>query len=204
MSPGITFERVYRELKRRLAEGEFRPGMAIEPATLGADLDASVTPIRDALHRLVGERLVQAPQHDGFRVPRPTETELRDLYAWNDCLLAVATRRLIRPAPPAPSGPDHPIRERTASLFQAIAACTANPEHSDAIRQMNDRLAPYRTAEAASLPNLGEEIEEIQARLAGGDRAMLKRALARYHRRRHDAAPHILRIAIRPLPPASA
>jgi DNA-binding GntR family transcriptional regulator len=92
--PG-TFERVYAAIKRQLREGVFRPGDRLEPAVLSEQLNASVTPVRDALHRLTGERLVDAPRHEGFRTPMLTETTLRHLYAWHRdlVLLAMLNRR---------------------------------------------------------------------------------------------------------------
>ncbi|WP_204279852.1 GntR family transcriptional regulator, partial [Serratia marcescens] len=60
-SPGATFERVYHELKRMLAEDELPPGSPIEPARIGEQIASSITPIRDALHRLTGERLGSGP-----------------------------------------------------------------------------------------------------------------------------------------------
>lgn len=57
----VTFGRVYAAIKQQLLEGAFRPGERIEPAILSDELGASVTPVRDALHRLAGERLVEAP-----------------------------------------------------------------------------------------------------------------------------------------------
>lgn len=94
MSPGATFERVYNELKRMLAEGELPPGSPIEPALIGRQLASSITPVRDALHRLTGERLVEAPSHNGFRVPLPSEAALRDLYNWNGLVLGLAAKQL--------------------------------------------------------------------------------------------------------------
>lgn len=81
MSPGATFERVYHELRRMLAEDDLPPGTPIEPAMVGRQTAASITPVRVTLHRLTGERLVEAPDHNGFRTPRLTELGLRDLYA---------------------------------------------------------------------------------------------------------------------------
>ena len=79
---------------RRSASGCARastaPGDRLEPALLSEELNASVTPVRDALHRLTGERLVEAPRHEGFRTPMMTETPLRQLYSWHLDLLLLA------------------------------------------------------------------------------------------------------------------
>jgi len=96
MSPGPTFERVYLELKRQLREGTRPPGTPLEPAAIGEELGTSFTPVRDALHRLVGEGLVENPQHNGFSVPRPTEQALRDLYTWNGEALAMMVTGLAK------------------------------------------------------------------------------------------------------------
>jgi len=78
----------------QLRKGAFRPGERLEPAAFSDKLSASVTPIRDALHRLTGERLVETPRHEGFRVPLVTETMLRHLYTWHlDLLLLAIARR---------------------------------------------------------------------------------------------------------------
>src|SRR3954470_11486966 len=90
MTPPGTFERVYAAIRQRLREGVYRPGRRLEPAALSDELNASVTPVRDALHRLTGERLVEAPKHEGFRVPMLTEATLRHLYAWHLDLLLLA------------------------------------------------------------------------------------------------------------------
>lgn len=194
MSPGVTFERVYRELKRRLADGSLRPGQPIEPAQMSAELAASITPIRDALHRLVGERLVEAPNHNGFRVPRPSEAELRDLYLWNGELVGLELRQIhpdtlkeIRLG-----SPDVGIDTATAELFLQIARTTGSAEHAQAVGRLNDRLAPHRRVEPNVLSDLQEELDAIGALLEGGERTRSVRAIARYHQRRARAAPHIL------------
>ena len=88
MSPGPTFERLYTELKRQLRAGTRPPGTPLEPTAIGDELGTSFTPVRDALHRLVGEGLVENPKHNGFAVPHPTEQALRELYAWSGEMLA--------------------------------------------------------------------------------------------------------------------
>src|SRR5688500_211835 len=95
--PG-TFERVYAAIKRQLREGAFRPGDRLEPAALAEQHYSSAPPVRDALQRLTGERLVEAPRHEGFRAPLLSETTLRHLYAWHlDLLLLATARRHWRP-----------------------------------------------------------------------------------------------------------
>src|SRR3546814_11818579 len=58
-------------------------------------LSVSVTPVRDSLYRLTGERMVDFTHGEGFHVHRLTETELRDMLELNLILLlaAIATAR---------------------------------------------------------------------------------------------------------------
>jgi DNA-binding GntR family transcriptional regulator len=133
VSPGPTFDRVYLALKEQLISGRFAPGDHLEPTTIGEELNASITPVRDALHRLVGERMVEAPRNDGFRVPAPTEAELRDLYGWNCRLLelALGRRASARAALLAAGSADAPDMSTfmAADLFRLIARRSGNPEH---------------------------------------------------------------------------
>lgn len=200
MSPGATFERVYVALKERIRCGAFRPGEHIEPASLGEELASSMTPVRDALHRLAGERLVEAPRADGFRAPLLTELGLRHLYGWNLDLLLLALRS-ARPPPysdqtmlPSIEGTDAPegIAETTGSLFLEIARRSANPEHAAAISNVNDRLHPLRLIEPERLPDTHDDLAGIVRLLRSEEIQPLRRAITSYHRRRHRAAPFLL------------
>lgn len=200
MSPGPTFDRVYLALREQVTSGGFAPGEHLEPALIGVDLNSSITPVRDALHRLVGERLVEAPRNDGFRIPAPTEAELRDLYAWNRDLLEFALRKrepkagaaALYAARPAGTPVDQPACQTAADLFRRIARRSGNPEHEAAVELLSDRLAAMRIAEARLFPDLEEELEALRSLLAGDDVGGLRRAIAAYHRRRQRAAPDLL------------
>jgi DNA-binding GntR family transcriptional regulator len=200
MSPGPTFERVYLALKAQLMSARFAPGEHLEPVGLGEEVHASITPVRDALHRLVGERLAEAPRHDGFRVPLLTEAALRHLYAWNMDLALLALRSARGPVAgaEAPSAPTEAstmraeLAEAAARFFSAVGSLSANPEHGAAIAAANDRLAAPRLAEAAVLDGMAGELDQLARLLAKGDLSALRRAIAAYHRRRARAAPHIL------------
>jgi hypothetical protein len=189
MNPGPTFDRVYASLKDQLRSGRWPPGAHLEPAAIGADLAASITPVRDALHRLVGERLVEAPRHDGFWVPAPTETELGLLYAWNGDLVAWALRRHTGSLPSLAGGLDRPD---ALGLFLALARHCRQAELGRAIGSSVERLAEYRGAESETLPAPGEEAGRMADALAQDDRAGLRREIQTWHRRRQRCAPLIL------------
>lgn len=200
MSPGATFERVYLTLKEELGSGRFRPGEQLEPAVLSQELVSSITPVRDALHRLVGERLVQAPRNDGFRAPLLTEAALRDLYEWNLQLLLLACRKAG--TPPAVNTRDLEVSGRindpaelavaASRLFAAIGGLSSSGEHRRTIEALNDRLRAVRRAEARLFADAAEELESIATALTNGDSRGLRHLLAAYHRARERRVPELL------------
>jgi DNA-binding GntR family transcriptional regulator len=189
MSPGVTFERVYLALKDELGSGRHGAGEHLEPSALSADLNASITPVRDALHRLVGEGLVEAPRGDGFRTPLLTEIGLRHLYRWNGTLLDLAARA---PGAEATLPSEAGLLDRTETLFLAIARRPGNPEHAAAVARLSERLRPMRHIEADLLPDASAEIDELSALLLDDASGPLRRALAAYHRKRERLAAEIV------------
>ena len=198
MSPGPTFDRVYLALKEQLMGGAFAPGDHLEPVAIGLDLNASITPVRDALHRLVGERIVEAPRHDGFRVPAPTEAELRDLYAWNGDLLALALRATAGAGARAPQlAAAAGGNWDAADLFRQLARGHGNPQLEAAVDNLSDRLAAFRLAEKLVFEDHDEELLALRELAAAGDRIALRRGLGAYHRRRRRAVSELI-LACRP------
>lgn len=197
MNPPGTFERVYAAIKRQLRNGTYRPGERLEPGVLAEEFNASVTPVRDALHRLTGERLVEAPRHEGFRVPMLTETTLRHLYAWHHdlLLLAILNRRpqASQPeVPPEASNRGAALHERCNAAFLALARSTGNPEHLIALVALTERIEPVQRLEDALLDAAEEESAGIVAAITSSDRKRLRRALLRYHRRRERIVPELI------------
>lgn len=198
MTPPGTFERVYAAIKQRLRGGIYRPGSRLEPAVLADELNASVTPVRDALHRLTGERLVEAPRHEGFRVPMMSETLLRQLYAWHLdlLLLALMKHRLSaegdRVAAASEDSSEAALLDRQNAIFLRIADSTTNPEHVLALQMLAQRLEPVQRLENLLLEDLETETAEIAAAIRSGDRKALRRNLLRYHRRREQAVPELV------------
>ncbi|SNS88002.1 transcriptional regulator, GntR family [Sphingomonas laterariae] len=193
MSPGMTMERIYEVLKAQILTGTLAAGRRLDPARLAPELHASTTPVRDALQRLVGERLVETWPHEGFHVPILTEPSLRDLYAWNldVARLILGTRRMPLIDPPPGRQIDGGAADLTAGFFLRIGLLSANFEHRHAIAGINDRLATARRIEPELFADHDSELAALDAALAARDRPTLQRELIRYHRRRIVAVPAI-------------
>ena len=197
MTPPGTFDRVYAAIKQRLRAGFYKPGDRLEPAALSDELNASVTPVRDALHRLTGERLVEAPRHEGFRVPMMTETMLRQLYAWHLDLLLLAVMRhrssgagenSIKTDEESEPG----LLDRQNAIFLQIAGSTSNPEHVLALQALTERLEPIQRLEDLVLDDVEAETAAIVHAIRAGHRKALRRGLLQYHRRRERAVPQLV------------
>lgn len=190
--------RVYDSLRRRIMTGAFAPGHRLDPARLAEEHNASVTPVRDALHRLTGERLIESWQQEGFYQPVFTEALLRDLYGWSGDLLDLAVRRSSARAEDwQPVMSAEPYADRVAALCSHLAQRTDHRELWHAIEGLNARLYLARATEVAVLEHCEEDFQDLIARLA--EPTPLRRALHRYHRRRIRAAPQIA-AALRPDP----
>lgn len=75
-------DRAYQMLRAQIIDLRMAPGERLTMERLTADLDVSHTPIREALNRLVSERLVSIEPYKGFRVTDLLDAdELRQLFA---------------------------------------------------------------------------------------------------------------------------
>lgn len=199
MNPGATAERVLDTLRGRIAGREFRPGDRLDAAMLAAGLAASVTPVRDALHRLTGEGLVETRLGSGFYIPALDEPLLKDLYDWSAELVLLA----IRGWPRSEAGTSRPpisqpsLPERAGALFLAIARRSANSEHARALARLNARLHAVRTVEPLVLGDTAGELDTWLPVLAAGEREGLRRLCTSYHRRRIRAAAELVRAVYR-------
>lgn len=201
MNSGATLERVYDELKQRILNSVYRPGDRLEPAALADELGSSTTPVRDALHLLIGEHLLATRTGGGFFVPQIDEPALQDLYNWAAQILLLALRDPEAGREPAgisstdTRGDD--IATLTAALFARIGVRSGNAEHLRALRSTNDRLHAARLAELSVLEGWREELDGIETAFNAGDLPRLRRAILAYHRRRHRAAAGVVRALYR-------
>jgi DNA-binding GntR family transcriptional regulator len=196
MNSGATFERVYDALKDRILGNGFRPGERLDPTRLGSELHSSVTPVRDALHLLTGEGLVETRTRDGFHAVMIDAPALEDLYDWNAEILLLAVR--LWPANAAPPRSERsPQTTATAALFADIARHSGNAEHLRAVLSLNDRLQAARACEAVIISQIEDELASMSVLLDRNDRSGLRHAIVAYHRRRHRLSHDLVRALYR-------
>jgi hypothetical protein len=194
MSPGHTMMRVYETLRARVMAGEFAPGERIDPARLAPSLAASMTPIRDALHRLAGERLVDNWKQEGFHQPIVTEAMLRDLYSLSGELLRLMLREGARARKEVvllQAIPDTEWPHRAMVIVRSLLSCTSNLELRAAFQSVSDRLQMVRHAEATILPEPGRELTAVLDAVVRNQWRAAQDHAAIHHRRRIRQVPQI-------------
>jgi DNA-binding GntR family transcriptional regulator len=189
----VTQDRVYRALKGDYLSGQYQAGARLELQSIADRLRSSKTPVREAIHRLVGENLFEADPSGGFRVCLLSPIALIQLYQWNAHLLMSMTHLLKASSlvelldrvtlPEAIDGRTQ-IAARTARLFGAIAEETGNGEAIAAVSRLNERLLCVRLAEITDLDESIRELRVMMNSAVADVHKTIRRRLEAYHERR--------------------
>lgn len=188
MNAGSTMERVYLDLKARIVGGAYPPGTRLDPFHLAKRLAASPTPVREALHRLSGERIIDSWHQEGFRQPIYAESDLCDLYRWASAIIGLALRdpsfedSHATMSLPTMEVEDYPAR--VARLFRGVALLAGNREIRFAMVNMIERTEFIRSAEARTDPSAGHLLAEMEDAFCSANWAELRRKNVHFHRRR--------------------
>jgi hypothetical protein len=189
----VLHERIYAALKLDLREGRLLPGQHIDLQGISDHHRASITPVREAVCRLVGERLVESQRHGGFRVVHLGADTLRELYMLNLAMVLHAVRistdeNIDRAIGtfwyPATSADPSEIAAAAASLFASLGGASGLAEFQIAVEGINDRLASARIMEVQALRDLRRELLMINHGPNGDIRRTIARRISTYHRRR--------------------
>jgi DNA-binding GntR family transcriptional regulator len=73
-------QETYRFLRERLLGGEYAPNERLVEESIARALGVSRTPVREALHKLELEGLVEPAGARGFRVPEDSVAEMKELF----------------------------------------------------------------------------------------------------------------------------
>lgn len=85
-------EQVFRNIQAAIVKGEITPGSKISEPELARTYGISRGPLREAIHRLEGQRLLVRIPHVGARVVSLSYSELIELYEIRESLEGLACR----------------------------------------------------------------------------------------------------------------
>jgi len=88
-------ERVYNDLRAQILSGKIGAGTRLVETTLAKELGVSRTPVREALHKLGLENLVQSMPRVGYMVNDMSEYDVDDLFATRAAIEQLVARRAI-------------------------------------------------------------------------------------------------------------
>jgi len=190
-------EQVYEQIKVDLLTGAFTPGAALLTRELLARYGCGISPLREALARLVGEGFLAASGHRGVRVPLPSCADLDDIYRirillecealdlamqhgddhWEAAALAACHRLERAPLPGA--GEDRAARAteweaRHRAFHTALVAAAPAPRLLRLVEQMVEQTERYR-----ALRLLRSPADLLMRDIAAEHRALLNAALER-------------------------
>jgi DNA-binding GntR family transcriptional regulator len=196
MTAARAFQPTYEGLRSKLIAGEWIPGTRLEMGKLADAFHVSITPVRDSLNRLLGERLVELAPHIGFIVPKLDTEDLMQLIGWHAILVNTALAHVVGFTYTLASHEtaESPIA-RATHFFGAIARDSANPEIEWAIRNSAARLGPYRAYERHFIADAENEIANMHDAAANGQHDQLAHLVERYHDRRRILASKIVAIS---------
>lgn len=104
-------EAVYRALRERIMDGELPPGQRLVIDEIAGAYGVSPIPVREALHLLQAERLVEIRAHIGAVVAPISKDGITEIFTLMECLELAAVRLAVK----------HAGTEHLAILEAAIA-----------------------------------------------------------------------------------
>jgi DNA-binding GntR family transcriptional regulator len=185
----ITHDRIYRTMKADILGGQFTSGAKLTATKIAGRYEASITPVREAIYRLVGEGLVEMTV-EGFHVKLSSRDMLLDILDLSQKLLVVCLQRWS--GSPAMRVDDQPLAaeptaEEAVQLLEKILVTLFVASNNKAIlawgEQANERLRWIRTYQCRGSRRALLECVSIHNLAQQHDRVRLRRQLLAHHRR---------------------
>lgn len=174
-------EALYGLIKEMTVNFGLRPGERLNEVALARELDASRTPLREALNRLAAEQLIEFRPGKGFFCRSLDPQSIYDLYELREALECEALRRACQRASDAQIGRlreslyangltyiGKTVREVTQddeAFHIGIAEISGNAELVHHLRKINERIRFIRWVDMAArvLETKGEHRRIMQA-----------------------------------------
>lgn len=160
-SPTRVRDRVYKELRKDILLGRFRPGTWLREVDLAARLNVSRTPIREAVRRLEQEGLLVASFGRGISVRQVTFAEALDAYELRALLEGIAARqaatrltsegrerlrRALERCKLPETAEQDALLEADLEFHFAISEAAENPPLASALRALLSYFIPFHVA----------------------------------------------------------
>lgn len=206
-----TAEGPYRRLKDLILRNHYRPGMHLKVADLADELGVSTTPVREALNRLVVERLIDGAPGLGFFARQPSELEIRNLYDMNQWYLGLALSEAERASahpdssrisalisalsgvqPDSPEGGES-VANATGEFTLLVAEQARNSEIFRSIGNINDRLYYVRVGESRLLKDAVSQLVTMFQQFHARQLDDLRHSIKTYHEARTAVLPDLMR-----------
>jgi len=189
------FTRAYVGLRGELAKAARPPGTRIRVDITAQGYGISPTPVREALARLAGERLVHGTRRQGYIVPRYSAADLAQLYSLADMHLQHAVAVIGRGSTVRLSLPEAADGERpdAGRIFVSLLALSGQPILLDAGAIVIERLATARAVERDVIETTSETAM-LRDLVAGATAVTVGKAIRSYFRLRKSRAEQVAAI----------
>ncbi|MGW4124148.1 GntR family transcriptional regulator [Nocardia sp. NPDC004711] len=191
----------YKQLRERITAGDYAPGTMLVPATVGAELGLSRTPVREAMQRLEYEGLVVQASR-GYRVRERTAEEVLEICEARIALesaiaCSAASRRteldLARLTRLFEQAVDSTDPVTSLALHNEWHIALRSAAHNHTIAELMDRLdAQLRVYDAkesraeSNLQQIETEHRDILAAVQTGDAASARVLMIAHQSRTRD------------------
>jgi DNA-binding GntR family transcriptional regulator len=115
---------VYQAIRSAIMRGELAPGERLRTEDIAQRLGVSLIPVREALHLLQSERLVESTPHVGARVARISRASIIEVFTVMEGLELVATRTAAERMTPA-------YGQELTSLVEAMDGALASGNYDE-------------------------------------------------------------------------
>jgi DNA-binding GntR family transcriptional regulator len=171
-------EYVLKSLREAIMDGRLSGGTHLVQTELAAQLDVSITPVREALRDLATEGLVVFDPHRGALVRTLDLEEVREIYSLRTLLEPVMVRRIIELIPAEQLDRADDLRRRMeqlddlstwVELNRQFHACFSGPDQSSRLSSiisgLRDSAAAYVSMSLSASPDRVAESNREHARL---------------------------------------
>lgn len=156
---------VYRRLRGALLDGRFEPGERLRIAELAKSLGTSITPVREAMFRLVSEQALEIKASTAVYVPVMDAAQIDEILSLRILLEGAAAERAAERITPAGIDELERIQE------QFIAAYSEDPY----LTSLKNREFHFALMKAAEMPLLQATVESFWVKMGGIIRIFLTR-----------------------------